>query len=263
MRARPHYAILILGAATLVPACAAQDDDVAAGGDVSVDEIRATRVTTITGADDGKTIAVPEAQEVLIDLDASPATGLEWRLVSIPERLGAPYRTLAVPGRVSTAGTTRFYWRTSGPPSKIGRHAIELAGHRRPAPPNSVAVKLLRFTIDVTDASTATPMVEIGGAANATTVAVKEGQDLLLKLAGPMPGPFTGWRIVSTTPSLGEPEEDWVQGSGRAARSGFSTFLWHTAGRSAPLVGSHRVALEIDRGHGEVTTFAFTAKVTR
>lgn len=93
---------------------------------------------------------------------------------------------------------------------------------------------------------------------------VKQGQEIRLRLSGPMPTPLTGWRVVQTTRSLGYPETSWEQGEGAALASGTSVFVWQT-GPAGPIsrVGTHHVALEIERSAGEAPSrFEFTVVVT-
>lgn len=258
-----HALLSVLALSVVVPACAAEEQ-ATADESQSEDELRALKITE---ADAGKTIAVQAGQGFSIALAANPTTGFDWKVVSTDRTLGYPYRQSffnGSSGPVGSGGETRMYWRTTaGPLSMVGKHQIEV-GYLRSFESGPPARKLT-FTIDVQSAA-APPLpsttVTVSGASG-QTVPVKVGQDIVVKLAGPMASPLTGWHVTATSRTLGYPAEAYEQGEGAIGDSGHSTFTWKTANRPLAVTGSHRVVFEIDRGHGDGTsTFDVTFDIT-
>src|SRR5688572_17567173 len=117
--------LLLLGAlAAGAFACAAPNEEEAAPADSaeSEDELRAQKITE---ADDGKTIAVQEGRSFTVALGANATTGYAWKVVSTTRTLGYPYRSRYFAdqsGAVGSGGEARFYWKTSGALSTVGKH---------------------------------------------------------------------------------------------------------------------------------------------
>lgn len=254
-----RFSVLALGTALLLgtAACAGTTDDDAASDSSSEDELRATKITE---ADADKTIRVMEGQLFAIALSSNPSSGYDWKVVSTDKTLGYPYRTSWSSGSsaVGSGGTTWLFWRTGGPLSTIGKHEIEL-GYKR-SWETGEPLKKLHFTVEVVGTApppAATNVVEVDGPSG-STIPVKRGQDILVKLAGPQ---TFGWALKSTTKSLGAPTVGWVQGEGAIGDSGYSTFLWKTS--NFPISGAHKVVFEIDRGHGDGTqTIEYTFDIS-
>ncbi len=98
---------------------------------------RPARIVKITGADNGKTIAVREGGSFSISLRENPSTGYVWSVVPGSRALGMPSSKFVSdahqPGMTGVGGVRSFTWKTS---PMIGANSgtvipVELT-HKRP-----------------------------------------------------------------------------------------------------------------------------------
>lgn len=139
---------LFLLSAPLVACSASQDDASIAGGDEasSEDELKSL---VLTEADNGRTINVPEGQNVVVKLSSNPSTGYDWVVASTDRTFGQPYykRFLTASDAVGSGGVQRMTWRTKGAISMAGRHEVKLE-YKRPSD-TGPAARTFKFVVEI------------------------------------------------------------------------------------------------------------------
>lgn len=243
-----------------VLACGACSTDAAgtSGAGETDDDLK--QGTTLTEADDGRTVAVVEGQTVLIALASNPTTGFDWAVTSADKALGSP--TIKFVKGASTAvgsgGTTKLSWLTTTGGAMVGKHAVTL-GYQRSWEKKDA--KTFKVTIDVR-AATAAKAVTIDDNDDGAVVVAKAGQEVVLSLAS---NPTTGftWTVTSADKSFGFGSSTFKSsGSGAVGAGGTQVFTWKTTGPFS-LAGTHKVALQYARA-GDKTpdkTFSFAVKI--
>src|SRR5687768_1448233 len=82
-------ALLLVSGSLLACSTASEDDNIASGEEASAeDELKSL---VLTEADNGRTITVPEGQNVVVKLASNPSTGYEWSVASTDRTFGYPY----------------------------------------------------------------------------------------------------------------------------------------------------------------------------
>jgi inhibitor of cysteine peptidase len=107
-------------------------------------------MTTLTEADDGRTIEIAAGQDVEITLRSNRTTGYRWKLVTpaagVLARIEEPtYASdTTTPGALGVGGVERWSFGASRPGSEHLRFE-----YRRPWEPAAPATKTVHFTIRV------------------------------------------------------------------------------------------------------------------
>jgi inhibitor of cysteine peptidase len=105
---------------------------------------------------DGSTIRAKEGQDLVVRLPENPSTGYAWYVASTNRTFGYPEKTFegsGSSGPVGSGGTAVMTWKTSGPLSKVGTHAVTLKYSRGES---GAASKEFKFTVNVVAAGTDT-----------------------------------------------------------------------------------------------------------
>lgn len=126
-----------------------EDDNVVSGEEASAeDELKSL---VLTEADNGRTISVPEGQNVVVKLAANPSTGYEWVVASTNRTFGYPYYKRFLPaaenGPVGSGGLQRMTWRTKGALSMVGRHEVTLEYKR--SWETGPAARTFKFAVEI------------------------------------------------------------------------------------------------------------------
>jgi len=251
-----HLACLALVSTVLGAGCSS-DGDAANETAETDDDLKLG--TTLTEADEGRTVAVVEGQSVLVALAANPTTGYGWVVTSTDKTFGYPTtKYVKSSAAVGGGGTTKLTWATTGGLPMVGKHTVKL-GYRRSW--ENVDIKTFTFTVDIRSAGP-TKAVELDDADNGAVVVAKTGQNVVLSL---LSNPTTGfkWSVTATDKSFGYGSETYKgSGSGAVGAGGVQVFTWKT---TAPfsLAGTHKVTLQYRR-EGDATaakTFSFTVKI--
>jgi predicted secreted protein len=150
MRILSSLAVVSLVAFPLFACGTSTDDDNAVSGDEASaeDELKSL---VLTEADNGRTISVPEGQNVVVKLASNPTTGYEWSIASTDRTFGYPYYKRFLPsesGAVGSGGVQRMTWKTKGGISMVGRHQVKLE-YKRPWETNVAAARTFKFTVEV------------------------------------------------------------------------------------------------------------------
>jgi inhibitor of cysteine peptidase len=258
MSTRPLFfaAALVLGLAPLGCSAAATDEATLDEGADALTNVGAT----LTDADNGKTIAVNEGKQVVVNLASNPTTGYDWAVTSTDKSFGYP-TTKFFPASKATGsgGTTRLVWSTKTPFSLIGQHKVVLSYKR--AWESKAAAKTFSFTIDVRPAN-AKLSVNLDEKSAGKTVSVTKGQTVVLTLPS---NPTTGydWNVVQTDKSFGYPDETFVPGGPQVGSGGSQVFTWST---NTPFAsGTHTVKLGYSRSWEKTAlkTYEFTVDVSQ
>jgi predicted secreted protein len=126
-----------------------EDDNIVSGEEASSeDELKSL---VLTEADNGRTINVPEGQNVVVKLSSNPSTGYEWSVASTDRTFGYPYYKKFLPdqsGAVGSGGVQRMTWKTKGGISMVGRHEVKLE-YKRPWETNGAAARTFKFVVEI------------------------------------------------------------------------------------------------------------------
>lgn len=143
-------AALLLSVPMFACSTSTEDDDIVSGEEASAeDELKSL---VLTEADNGRTITVPEGQNVVVKLASNPTTGYEWVVASTDRTFGYPYYKRFLPassdGPVGSGGVQRMTWRTKGALSMVGRHEVKLE-YKRPWETNGAAARTFKFVVQI------------------------------------------------------------------------------------------------------------------
>lgn len=131
MRHRIRFGMVVL-VAHAVMACGQEDASPEAGdtAESGESEINGTAsADVLTKEDDGKTVSVGAGNDVVVELPSTQverAWGYAWRVVSTDKNFGHPATTEL------GNDVARFVWKTRGPLSLIGEHAVKMELRRPP-----------------------------------------------------------------------------------------------------------------------------------
>lgn len=142
-------ALFVLSAPLVACTSPAEDDNIASGDEASSeDELKSL---VLTEADNGRTISVPEGQNVVVKLSSNPSTGYEWVVASTDRTFGYPYYKRFLPadsnGPVGSGGLQRMTWRTKGALSMVGRHEVKLEYKR--SWETGPAARTFKFAVEI------------------------------------------------------------------------------------------------------------------